>query len=366
MIFLSAATTAWGLACSFAVEDFKKGAKPDTAVAADGNKIDSSIDSDAVLRDTAIVSDTADTRPRPDTNKPEVDTGPPEPMGACTTVGPSGTICIPTTTFSMGAANATACPPSGCPQEQPKTSVKVSQFHIDEFEVTVKRFRAWWNTMPRPFPAAGATIFSSGAKDLRWKNTWPNAPVEPPATGCAWLGATNPANDDKPINCVEWYTALAFCMSEGKRLPTEAEWELVASAGDDRLFPWSDPGSEDDPFTESDIDCPHALRGTCTPLTTAPNTTIWGRSKFGPWNLSGGFSEWTLDVYTPNYSGIVAGTTDPIADPTTSTSTGRVTRGGSHVVAGTASPLRAAARPSVAVPGTNPDSQIGFRCAKRL
>lgn len=357
-MFLSAATTAWGVACSFATEEFRRG---------DAGTRDTAIDSTTESSGDSFVdtaTDTTDTRPRPDTNKPEVDVGPPEPTGACTTVGPSDTVCIPTTTFSLGAANPTACPPSGCPQEQPKTSVKVSQFHIDNFEVTVKRFRTWWNMSPRPFPGVNAPIFASSGKELKWKNTWPSVPVEPPTTGCNWLGASNDANDAKPINCVEWYTALAFCMSEGKRLPTEAEWELVASAGDDRLFPWSDPGSEDDPFKESDINCSHALRGACTPLNTAPNTTIWGRSKFGPWNLSGGFSEWVLDLYTPNYAGVLAGTTDPVADPTTSTSSGRVTRGGSHV--GTASPMRAAARPGAAITGINPDSQIGFRCAKRL
>jgi formylglycine-generating enzyme len=357
-IFLAAAATALGFACSFAVDDFKRGdATVDTG--RDTLAIDAAIDSFADMG----LDVKPDVRPDVDTNKPEVDMGPPDPPPGCTTVGPPETVCIAAGEFNLGAVNTSVCPPSGCAPEMPKAAVKVSQFHIDKFEVTVKRFRAWWNMSPRPFPAAGAVIFTSGTKDLRWRNTWPTTANEPPTSGCTWLGASNAANDDKPISCVDWYTALAFCMSEGKRLPTEAEWELVASGGEERLYPWSDPDTEDGPIPLGEIDCPHVLQGSCNPLNTATNTTVWGRSRWGVWNLAGSLSEWTLDAYASNWSGITAGSTDPITDPTTSTSLLRAARGGSFL--SKPETLRAAYRP----PGTDvktPDSQIGFRCAKRL
>lgn len=45
--------------------------------------------------------------------------------------------------------------------------------------------------------------------------------------------------DRKPINCVPWHVLFAFCVWDGGRLPTDAEWGFALAGGaDQRPFPW--------------------------------------------------------------------------------------------------------------------------------
>ena len=54
-----------------------------------------------------------------------------------------------------------------------------------------------------------------------------------------WLD--NAGHELHPINCVTFYVSYAFCIWDGGRLPTEAEFEFAAAGGsDDRLYPWGD------------------------------------------------------------------------------------------------------------------------------
>jgi len=43
-----------------------------------------------------------------------------------------------------------------------------------------------------------------------------------------------------PVNLLDWYRAKAYCEWAGKRLCTEAEWELAAAGTSGQKFPWGD------------------------------------------------------------------------------------------------------------------------------
>lgn len=243
--------------------------------------------------------------------------------------------------------------------EKPERSATVSAFSLDEFEVTVGRFRRFveqWDYLPPP-PGAGAhpKIPNSGWR-TRWNSKLPDSRTELEAS-IGWLtGSTwNHGDETKPINCVGWYLAFAFCAWDGGRLPTESEWEYAAAGGEqDREFPW---GSLEPNLDLAVWGCTFGGNpGLCTKEDLAPvGSKPLGAGRWGHLDLGGSMTEWVLDAYGPYPATATSDYALAVDSPA------RVFRGGAWPL----SPLtlRSAHREAGASVGEAFDWQ-GVRCAR--
>ncbi len=236
----------------------------------------------------------------------------------------------------------------------------VSDFYLDKYELTVGRFRAFVNagmgTQASP-PAASAGAHP-GITGSGWDSTWNTklaATTAALTTNLKCYGGyltwtdTAGSNESMPVNCLDWYTAFAFCAWDGGRLATEAEWNYAAAGGSEqRSYPWSSPA------TSTTINDSYAVYcgSTCNILNVGAKSPT-GDGKWGQSDLAGNVWEWTLDGYASPYPMPC----DNCADLTTASV--RVYRGGDFY--GNASDLLSAVR---MYGGTGPANAVGARCAR--
>src|SRR5438093_877265 len=101
-----------------------------------------------------------------------------------------------------------------------------------------------------------------------------------------------------PVVHVNWYEAEAFCRWAGRRLPTEAEWEMAATldpaTGRKRRFPWGDA-----PPTPARANLDYRAGGTLD-VRALPA----GDSPVGCRQMIGNVWEWVADTFQP-YPGFV-------------------------------------------------------------
>ncbi len=239
-------------------------------------------------------------------------------------VGPDW-IVVPAGTFRMGSP---LTEPGREPNETPHTVVLTRRFALLSTEVTQRQFEFATGYRPGPDRDCTATI--------------PECP----------------ACDNCPVVRVNWHEAAAFCNRlsrmagrtecyecvgtdaaqtcspnptfdtpydcPGYRLPTEAEWEYAARAGDERATYNGDLG-------EGQLACEHP-NPVLDPIAWFCGNSDWRCTEVGSlagntWSLRdmlGGAWEWCHDWWTDVYSSSIS--TDPWGPMT---GTGRVIRGGS-------------------------------------
>lgn len=172
--------------------------------------------------------------------------------------------------------------------------------------------------------------------------------------------------DQVGIFKVSWFQARDYCAFAGKRLPTEAEWERAARAGDQRAWPWGD---------EPDFECGvhGTVQGPNGPeenICSCENPNGEGRPLIGAYpegdspegieSLAGFPGEWVLDWTAENSE--IDDVTNPMGP---SEGTFRTVKGSG----GTCFVDMPIPPPMWSTGGSEPDSTVGstgFRCVKPL
>jgi len=222
---------------------------------------------------------------------------------------------IPAGTFMMGSND-------GDEDEQPVHKVYVDAFYMDKYEVTVEQYNTF--------------ISATGH---RKPSEWTEQLKKP----------------KHPVFNVSWEDAVAYANWAGKRLPTEAEWEYAARAGNTGLsgkpiymYPWGNNLSHDKGNYLGTEDQDQWER-------TSP-VASFGPNGYGLYDMAGNVWEWCLDWYDENYYK-TSSERNPMGPYEVSQS---VLRGGSW--RSDPAYLRCAYRGKMRPVGTNND--IGFRCVK--
>lgn len=230
----------------------------------------------------------------------------------------------------------------------------ISPFYLDKFEVTVGRMRNFINGYDQLNLKDGDGMSSHIPNDVGWDTHYslPNdkaALIESLKSCDDATWTDKPAeNLDLPINCVQYNVAYAFCIWDGGRLPTEAEWNFAAAGGDEqRAYPWPTPDTG--PTITSDHSNYGASMGRPLPVGGRP----LGNARWGQTDLGGNVGEWTLD-----YSGDYPAQCQDCLNLTTANE--RTWRGGAYDLPAdfARTSIRATNEPASGIP------EIGFRCAR--
>lgn len=277
---------------------------------------------------------------------------------------------------------------------RPIHRVRLNGFWIDRTEVTNEQYArfvkathyvttAEQKPKPEDFPRAPAEKLVAGSIVF----TPPSRPVslgDPYAwwryvPGANWQHPEGPdsniqGREKHPVVHIAYDDAVAYCRWEGKRLPTEAEFEYAARGGLDRKrYSWGDEFMPRGRHMANTFQghFPDTNTGEDGHIATAP-VASFPPNGYGLFDMSGNVWEWTSDWYRPDYyrilaaKGVVAlNPTGPLEsfDPEEPGLAKRVQRGGSFLCTDQYCSRYMPGGRGKGEPSSS-TNHVGFRCVK--
>lgn len=179
--------------------------------------------------------------------------------------------------------------------ETPPLSVTLEPFCLDVTEVTVGAYADCKACAPLVPTVQGEGLTPNGVS--------------------FWSKFCNAGQErEHPVNCIDWDRANAYCEALGKRLPSEAEWELAARGSEARTYPWGEAAPGAERLNACGAECSRMLserleksgRGPwprmyaeddSAPATAAVGSRKAGAAPSGVLDLAGNVWEWTSSHY---------------------------------------------------------------------
>jgi formylglycine-generating enzyme required for sulfatase activity len=207
-------------------------------------------------------------------------------------------IVVPPGTFQMGRDGGTE---DENRYQGPVRTVKIGyRFALGRTEVTNAQYAAF--------------VQATGHKNETPCNTWsPEARRVVPNPEVSWSKPGYVYLPNQPVACVSWTDAKAYLAwlsektGETYRLPSEAEWEYAARAGETGLYIWGDDASAACRFANvydqsaDDGSRPFRPLGCDDGFAKAAPVAQFAPNAFGLHDMSGNVWEWVEDCYQMPY-----------------------------------------------------------------
>jgi len=122
-----------------------------------------------------------------------------------------------------------------------------------------------------------------------------------------WIGGKVPAGKEQfPVYNVTWDGADAFCKWEGKKLPTEAQWEKAARGGSEKttMYPWGDELNPGQRGARGGGGAPAGKPAHFGFPNGPAKAGSYPPNGYGLYDMLGNVAEWTADWYGRTYYSI--------------------------------------------------------------